>query len=78
MHLVLMGAHPDDETFASGTIAKYVDRGHRATIVHATKGGKGHWEIPTDELRKCSLTLRTRTFHMATCSGRLLSMSTGS
>ncbi len=52
MHLVLMGAHPDDETFASGTIAKYVDRGHRATIVHATRGGKGHWEIPTDELRK--------------------------
>ena len=52
MHLVLMGAHPDDETFASGTIAKYVDRGHRATIVHATKGGKGHWEIPSEELRK--------------------------
>ncbi len=52
MHLVLIGAHPDDETFASGTIAKYVDRGHRATIVHATRGGKGHWEIPTDELRK--------------------------
>jgi LmbE family N-acetylglucosaminyl deacetylase len=56
VHLVLIGAHPDDETFASGTIAKYVDRGHRATIVHATRGGKGHWEIPTDELRK----IRTR------------------
>ena len=52
MHLVLIGAHPDDETFASGTIAKYVDRGHRATIVHATRGGKGHWAIPTDELKK--------------------------
>lgn len=52
MHLVLMGAHPDDETFASGTIAKYVDRGHRATVVHATRGGKGHWEIPTHELMK--------------------------
>ncbi len=52
MHLVLMGAHPDDETFASGTIAKYVDRGHRATVVHATKGGRGHWEIPGEELRK--------------------------
>ena len=52
MHIVLIGAHPDDETFASGTIAKYVDRGHRATIVHATRGGKGHWEIPSDELRE--------------------------
>jgi LmbE family N-acetylglucosaminyl deacetylase len=52
VHLVLFGAHPDDETFASGTIAKYVDRGHSATIVHATRGGKGHWEIPSDELRE--------------------------
>lgn len=52
MHLVLMGAHPDDETFVSGTIAKYVDRGHRATVVHATRGEKGHWEIPTHELMK--------------------------
>ncbi len=52
MHIVLIGAHPDDEMFASGTIAKYVDRGHRATIVHATRGGKGHWEIPSDELRE--------------------------
>ena len=56
MHLVLMGAHPDDETFASGTIAKYVDRGHTATIVHATRGGKGHWETPSDELMQ----IRTR------------------
>ncbi|MBT3284361.1 PIG-L family deacetylase [Candidatus Bathyarchaeota archaeon] len=52
MHLLLMGAHPDDETFASGTLAKYVDRGHRATIVHATRGGKGHWDIPSYELRQ--------------------------
>ena len=50
MHILFVGAHPDDETFASGTIAKYVDRGHRATIVHATRGGKGHWETPTPEL----------------------------
>lgn len=52
MHIVLVGAHPDDESFASGTLAKYVDRGYKATIVHATKGGKGHWETPIDELRE--------------------------
>ena len=52
MHIVLIGAHPDDEAFASGTIAKYVDQGYRATIVHATRGCKGHWEIPSDELRE--------------------------
>jgi len=52
MNIVFIGAHPDDETFASGTLAKYHDNGHRVTIVHATKGGKGHWEIPTPELEK--------------------------
>ncbi len=52
MHIILIGAHPDDETFASGTIAKYVQRGHEATIIHATRGGKGHWDIPVEELRK--------------------------
>jgi LmbE family N-acetylglucosaminyl deacetylase len=50
MHLLFVGAHPDDETLASGTIAKYVANGHKATIVQATRGGKGHWEIPTQEL----------------------------
>ena len=60
MHIVLIGAHPDDETFASGTIAKYIDRGHRATIVHATRGGKGHWDIPSDELRETRVNEMTK------------------
>jgi LmbE family N-acetylglucosaminyl deacetylase len=51
MNVVLIGAHPDDETFASGTLVKYASKGHKVTIVHATKGGKGHWEIPSEELR---------------------------
>ena len=52
MHLVFIGAHPDDETSAGGTIAKYVDGGHRATIVVATRGGRGHWRIPSEELER--------------------------
>lgn len=50
MHLVFFGSHPDDESFTNGTIAKYVDRGHRATIVVATHGSRGHWEIQPKEL----------------------------
>jgi LmbE family N-acetylglucosaminyl deacetylase len=50
MHLVFVGAHPDDETYASGIIAKHVANRGRATIVVATRGGKGHWMIPSDEL----------------------------
>jgi LmbE family N-acetylglucosaminyl deacetylase len=29
-----------------------VDRGHEATIVVATRGGRGHWKIPSDELER--------------------------
>ena len=61
MHILFVGAHPDDETFASGTIAKYVEYGHRATIVQATKGGKGHWEIPSAKLKK----IRTKEMRQA-------------
>ena len=52
MHLIFVGAHPDDEAFASGTIAQNVDRGHRATIIMATRGGRGHWEIPMEKLEE--------------------------
>ncbi len=52
MHILFVGAHPDDETYASGIIAKYVDRGYKATILQATRGGMGHWNIPTLELEK--------------------------
>jgi hypothetical protein len=30
MHLVFVGAHPDDETYASGTIAKHIANGAEA------------------------------------------------
>ncbi len=50
MHLMFVGAHPDDETSSSGTIAKHVADGGKATIVVATRGQKGHWSIPSEEL----------------------------
>jgi LmbE family N-acetylglucosaminyl deacetylase len=52
MHLVFVGAHPDDETYASGTIAKHIAGGGKTTIVVATRGDKGHWKIPSGELCK--------------------------
>jgi len=65
MHIVLVGAHPDDESSASGTVAKYVDRGHDATIVVATRGGRGHWEMEPEEL------MRTRSEEMRRAAGIL-------
>ncbi|QPG56514.2 PIG-L family deacetylase [Shewanella eurypsychrophilus] len=38
--LVLL-AHPDDETWVSGTLAKLADRGLEVIPVYATSGGKG-------------------------------------
>jgi len=41
-HIMAFLAHPDDETFIfGGTIAHYTKRGHRFTIVSATKGEMG-------------------------------------
>src|SRR6266571_4249259 len=39
LHIVGVGAHPDDVGFgAGGLIASYVKRGHRATILNVTFG----------------------------------------
>jgi LmbE family N-acetylglucosaminyl deacetylase len=43
--IVALHAHPDDETIIqAGTLAKYVDAGHRVVIVYATRGELG--EVP--------------------------------
>jgi LmbE family N-acetylglucosaminyl deacetylase len=40
--LLIVGAHPDDETFfAGGTIAKYAAEGTRISVVCATRGERG-------------------------------------
>lgn len=50
--ILWIGAHPDDETQASGTLAKFAKNGHRAVICVVSKAEKGHMEIPPDELVK--------------------------
>lgn len=40
--LLIIGAHPDDETFfAGGTIAKYADEGTSVSVICATRGERG-------------------------------------
>jgi len=48
--IMWIGAHPDDESQASGTLAKFVKNGHRAVICVVSKAEKGSIEIPPDEL----------------------------
>ncbi len=41
MNIVVVAAHPDDETCASGLLAKYTDEGHHVCIVYTTRGEGG-------------------------------------
>jgi len=50
--IMLVGAHPDDEMYAAGTILNHTARGHRALIVTMTRGGMGHMTMPTEELKR--------------------------
>ncbi len=52
LHVVSIGAHPDDEISCAGTLANYVRAGHRATIVTMTRGGMGHMTLPSGELKR--------------------------
>ena len=42
LHVVCVGGHPDDpESGCSGTLARYVESGHKATIIYLTRGERG-------------------------------------
>lgn len=52
MRVLAIGAHPDDvEIACSRTLAKYVKRGDKVIVCHASSGNLGHVVIPPDELR---------------------------
>ncbi len=40
--LLICGAHPDDETFFAGTMAKYVRKGVRVCLLCGTRGERGN------------------------------------
>ncbi len=50
MTILLIGAHPDDEISAGGTITNHTRAGDRVVVLTATKGGMGHRTRPTHEL----------------------------
>jgi LmbE family N-acetylglucosaminyl deacetylase len=42
LHILIIGAHPDDPEKAGGTAAKYVNMGHEVRLVSLTNGNAGH------------------------------------
>jgi LmbE family N-acetylglucosaminyl deacetylase len=57
--VVCVGGHPDDpESGCAGTLARYVQSGHRVTIVYLTRGergiaGKSNQEAATIRTAEC-------------------------
>lgn len=51
MIILAIGAHPDDlEISCAGTLARMKRAGHEVVLCHASKGDKGHYEIPAEQL----------------------------
>jgi LmbE family N-acetylglucosaminyl deacetylase len=43
-HIIVFGAHPDDPEKVGGTMAKFVEQGHKVRLVSMTNGNAGHFE----------------------------------
>ncbi len=49
LHVVCVGGHPDDpETGCGGTLRRYVEDGHRVTVVYLTRGEAGIRNTPAE------------------------------
>lgn len=56
LHFVAVGAHIHDAEVTAGAIlASYTEAGHRATIIHATPGEKGHPTMPYADYERIKL-----------------------
>ena len=41
LHVVCVGAHPDDPESCGGAVLRYIEAGHRATLMYLTRGEGG-------------------------------------
>jgi len=52
LHIIIIGAHPDDPDEVGGTAYKWAQLGHDVLMVALTNGDAGHQSIKADELAK--------------------------
>jgi LmbE family N-acetylglucosaminyl deacetylase len=50
LHIIIIGAHPDDPEKAGGTAYKWARMGHDVLMVSLTNGDAGHQSLPSDKL----------------------------
>ena len=52
LHILIIGAHPDDAEDACGTAALFVAAGHQVKLVSVTNGDAGHQTMGGGELMR--------------------------
>ena len=52
LHIIIIGAHPDDPDGAGGTAYKWTQMGDDVLMVSLTNGDAGHQSIPAEKLAK--------------------------
>lgn len=52
LHIIIIGAHPDDPDKVGGSAYKWAQLGHDVLMVSLTNGDAGHQSIPAAELAK--------------------------
>lgn len=52
MHILIIGAHPDDAEKSCGTAAKWINSGHKVKLISVTNGDAGHQTLGGGELAR--------------------------
>jgi N-acetylglucosamine malate deacetylase 1 len=65
LRIIVFGAHPDDPEKCGGTMARFVQAGHKVRLVSMTNGNAGHFEIGGAPLAQ-------RRFQEAQCAGKAI------
>ena len=65
LRVIVFGAHPDDPEKVGGTMARFVQKGHKVRLVSLTNGNAGHFEMGGGPLAQ-------RRFAEAECAGRVI------
>src|SRR4030066_670642 len=52
LHIIIIGAHPDDPEKVGGTAYKWAQLGHDVLMVSLTNGDAGHQSLSSEELAK--------------------------
>ncbi len=65
LRIIVIGAHPDDPEEVGGTMAKFIQQGHKVRLVSLTNGNAGHFEMGGGPLAQ-------RRYKEAQCAGGVI------